>query len=119
MTCIMAWKFRMCMCTIRNHFKYFLKMLKNVRRIWTTIVRNRFKMSTMPITGVLLEFLGNLQFNLNASKKGNKMHFRGRFDIGIKKKSFRDSKIRTKKSEEKAMNLQEIMSEQKFFGKKA
>lgn len=47
------------------------------------------------------------------------MHFRGYSDIGIKKKLFRDSKIRTKKSEEKAMNLQEFMSEQKFLGKKA
>ena len=60
MTCIMAWKFRMCMCIIRNHFKYFLKMLENVRRIWTTIVRNRFRTSTMALTGVLLEFLKTL-----------------------------------------------------------
>lgn len=47
------------------------------------------------------------------------MHFRGYSDIGIKKKLFRNSEVRTKKSEEKAMNLQEIMSEQNFFGKKA
>ena len=59
MTCIMAWKFRMCMCTIRNHFKYFLKMLKNVHHIWTVIVRNRLRTSAMPLTGVLLEFLEN------------------------------------------------------------
>jgi hypothetical protein len=57
MTCIMAWKFRMCMCTSGDHFKYFLKMLKNVRRIWTNIVRNRLRASTMPLTGVWLEFL--------------------------------------------------------------
>lgn len=109
----------MCMCTSGDHFKYFLKMLKNVRRIWTNIVRNRLRASTMPLTGVWLEFLETYRFNSNAAKKGDKMHFRGYSDIGIKKKLFRDSKIRTKKSEEKAMNLQEFMSEQKFFGKKA
>ena len=32
------------------------------------------------------------------------MHFRGYSDIGIKKKLFRGSKIRTKKSEENARN---------------
>jgi hypothetical protein len=47
------------------------------------------------------------------------MHFRGCSDIGIKKKLFRDSEVRTKKSEENEMNLQGIMLEQKFFGKKA
>lgn len=60
MTCIMAWKFGMCMCISGNHFKYFLKILENVRRIWTNIVRNRLRTSTMPLTGVLLEFLENL-----------------------------------------------------------
>ena len=46
------------------------------------------------------------------------MHFRGHSDIGIKKKIFRDSAVRTKKSEEKAMNLQRTMSEQKLFWEK-